>query len=384
MNLRKSLAIVLVIVGLGNLASAVLQGSLTSAFLSVGLLAFAWVAASERGRVLAFNLGALSLVAYIAFGQLIDSREHVQTFSDSANVFVPNPILGHRPAANLHTSAKMTVDGHLVYDVNYTTNDDALRISPPESLGASRDCVLFFGCSFMFGEGVADDETLPWNVGVLAGGRFRVRNFGYSAYGPHQMLAAIESGLVANAARCDPKLAIYQSHPHHILRVAGKWSSDRHGPAYALDAAGAVERVGSFADQAGSNSWASGLRDLLPDGTRFLDNTVPDEADIRLFHAVVRRSRDLLQQSFPGIEFHVLHWDINAPYAEQLFHQGWDTGGIEVHRLSRVLPYAEPGWENSVLLPHDVHPTAATHAKIAAYTASEVLHLDVPHAGVAP
>jgi len=337
MNLRKTSAIVLVIVGLGNLASAGLQGSLTTAFLGIGLLAFAWVTANERGRVLAFNIGALSLVAYFALGQLIDADGRVQTFSDAANVFAPDPILGHRPAANLHTSATMTVDGDLVYDFNYTTNDDALRISPPESQG-----------------------------------------------GPHQMLAAIESGLVANAAKCDPKLAIYQSHPHHILRVAGKWSSDRNGPAYALDASGAVERVGSFADRPITSSWKGVLRDILPDGTRLLDNTLPDEADIRLFHAVVRRSRDLLQQSFPGIEFHVLHWDINAPYAEQLFHQSWDTGGIEVHRLSRVLPFAEPGWENSVLLPHHVHPTAATHAKIAAYTASEVLHLDVPHAGVAP
>ena len=59
-----------------------------------------------------------------------------------------------------------------------------LRVEPPLAPSHGDRCVLFFGCSYTFGEGVNDTETLPYRTGVLAEGLLRMINFGLHSYGP--------------------------------------------------------------------------------------------------------------------------------------------------------------------------------------------------------
>jgi hypothetical protein len=74
----------------------------------------------------------------------------------------------------------------LIYDVTYTIDADGLRIAAglDENPHDNR-CMLFFGCSFTFGEGVDDHEAMPYVAGTLA--NLRAYNFGFPGYGPHQM-----------------------------------------------------------------------------------------------------------------------------------------------------------------------------------------------------
>jgi hypothetical protein len=51
-----------------------------------------------------------------------------------------------------------------------------------------------FGCSFTFREGVEDREAMPYLVGELS--KYIVYNFGFHGYGAHQMLSALEYGIV--------------------------------------------------------------------------------------------------------------------------------------------------------------------------------------------
>ena len=83
----------------------------------------------------------------------------------------------------------------------YTIGPNGLRVSPPYEEVADVPCALFFGGSFTFGTGVEDDEALPYVAGILSEGKYRVYNFGYRGYGPHQMLAALESGLRSEERR---------------------------------------------------------------------------------------------------------------------------------------------------------------------------------------
>jgi hypothetical protein len=353
-----------------------LQQSPAWACLGCGAAGLAWAVAGGRGRVLAFNVGAVALVAFaglVYLEQRQSAQARQQTFSDAPRVFVEDPVLGHRPAPHLHTTATLDVGGVRSYAVTYNTDADALRVSPPSRPEDPLDCVLFFGCSYTFGEGVEDDETLPYRVGVLAGGRYRVRNFGYSGYGPHQMLAAIESGLVERSAGCEPKFAIYQSHPHHVLRASGNWWWDRRGPRYAMRGDGRVERVGSFADLVQADSWETRLLRRDASQPPAFDFAEADVDDIRLFHGIVRQSHELLAKRYPGIAFHVLHWDVEPP---PVFQDGWWVDAVTVHRLSGVLPLQAAGWEDELLLPRDVHPTAATHDAIATYVVRAILHLE--------
>ena len=62
--------------------------------------------------------------------------------------------------------------------------------------------VAFFGCSFMFGHGVEDDQTLPYYFVREAGGTFEGFNFAGEGWGPHQMLREIENRLRSPGGRC--------------------------------------------------------------------------------------------------------------------------------------------------------------------------------------
>jgi hypothetical protein len=227
---------------------------------------------------------------------------------------------------------------------------------------------LFFGDSYTFGEGVEDDETFPYLSGIAAAGRYRVRNYGFSGYGPHQMLAAIESGLVEATARCEPRFAIYLAHPHHVLRAAGKWWWDVHGPRYELVPGGGVKRRGNFDDD------RSALAEVLEESEtarRLRDAVVPDDADLRLFYAIVQRARGELEQRYPGLSFHVLHWDVGYP---PLFYRPEESQGLVIHRLSAVFPEGE-SFPEAVTFAHDVHPTPQAHARLAAYVARKILRI---------
>ncbi len=339
-------------------------------------LGFLWTWRGGRGRVVTFNVASLGLLAAGYLGWSHETIERIQTFSSSDGLFRSDTAMGHRPDPGLRTTAKMTIGDEVIYDTAYSVDDDGLRVHPPEADDAPDDCVLFFGCSYTFGEGVGDTEAMPYVVGTLAQGRYRVRNFGFSGYGPHHMLAAIETGFVARAARCTPRFAVYQAHPHHVTRAAGKWWWDERGPRYLQAEDGRVRRSGNFNDPNQPRSWSSSLTHDLIDAVPMLDRerTTPD--DVRLTHGIIRQSKEQLAALYPGIEFHVLYWDIGEP---RLFGPGWFSEDVTVHNLSTVLGSGggqwPPGWEQQLLLPHDVHPTAATHARIARYVASSILRL---------
>ena len=223
------LAAVVFVVGSWGTALAILPLGALATSLSWTAVALAAMFASRTtaARAVWFNV-AFVMAATGVFEAAIRTRavseQKQQTFSNSTDLFTLDDTLGVRPAPGLHTTAKMTYGGRTVYDVTYSFDEHGLRISPPDERGFEQPCVLFFGGSFTFGEGVEDDEAMPYRAGVRAAGRAAVRNFGFSGYGPHQMLAAIESGFVEEAARCTPRWAVYQAVYHHVLRAAGAWT----------------------------------------------------------------------------------------------------------------------------------------------------------------
>ena len=82
--------------------------------------------------------------------------------------FRPDQQLGYtvRPDAAI-TSIKK-IDDRVVYDVVYSIDEFHRRITPVGQTEDRTRFLLFFGDSFTFGEGVSDNETLPFYVGELA------------------------------------------------------------------------------------------------------------------------------------------------------------------------------------------------------------------------
>lgn len=135
------------------------------------------------------------------------------------NYFIPDETLGYAPQKGLAVSSRRYHGNELVYAVTYTIDINGLRISPTFPSAECTGSVLFFGCSLTFGEGLNDHEAMPFLVGTLS--QRKVYNFAFHGYGPHQMLSAIEHGVVDKTVDGDPQYAIYQTGLFHVARAAG-------------------------------------------------------------------------------------------------------------------------------------------------------------------
>jgi len=167
-------------------------------WISIIWLVFFAVGAIKPGkkwrRLACINLAALAFV--IAALELSFSFDPVVRSEGSrlAGYSTPHEVLGYGAPKSYETTYRRYSDDTLVYDVTYSTDEHGLRVPPRIGDPNEAHCVLFFGGSFTFGEGLENEEAMPYRVGLLGQGRLRVYNFAYHGYGPHQMLAALELG----------------------------------------------------------------------------------------------------------------------------------------------------------------------------------------------
>jgi hypothetical protein len=379
--------IVMVVVGA---ACAVALKFLPLPFFWVGLVltGAAWFAAFRAATSLRIALVTIGSVAFaFALGEAFLSRAAL--YDDVVRRIEPplnnkDPLLGWAPRASHVSHATARASDLVVYDVNYSIDAAGHRISPPDRGESVVGCLLFFADSFVFGEGVNDRETFPFQVGVMTLGRFRVVNLSAPAYGAEHMLAMAERGGLAAKLRCKPTHIFYTALPHHILRAAGKTSFSVNGPRYRLVAGGKAEYVGTN-PTAGETAvepeapWREQLRYQLSKSrvVRVMSARPPatTEPDIELYFAIVREAFVLFKRTWPDAERHVISWDIDASFSNGLerFHRGLETVDAKVHLIDDILPgYSKDASKYSISRP-DRHPNPAAYKLVASYLAGHVL-----------
>jgi hypothetical protein len=337
-------------------------------------LGFALLSRGTRARAVWFNLGFVFLVPGIFelwLGRDLDRRRSDP--SASARL-IRDEVFGYRLPSGVSVPDRFFMDDQLVFDVVYTIEPNGLRLAPPVTPGPDSRCVVFFGGSFSFGMGLSDAQTSPYLTGLFSGGRHRIYNVSTNGWGPHQMLAGLETGHVASLLECTPTHVIYHSVHDHVRRVAGA-PHDSHGPRFVLDEAGGVRRAGHFDDDGAPFAlrWPRlGRSHLL---RRWIESFDAEPRDYELFHRVVAASRDYVERSWPGAEFHVLLWN-KAWKNDPVYWEGLERRGIRVHPISEILPnYPED--RESYGIPNDGHPNRLANGHIAGYVVREVL-LETP------
>jgi hypothetical protein len=328
-------------------------------------------------RILCINLAAVIFALGIAeswFGLLVD-RSPEQTYSGdyTGDYFVDHPVFGYGPQRDVSASAGLTVDGKRIYETRYGIGPDGLRATP--AAPAAESAVLFFGGSFTFGEGVSDEQSMPYRVARLMGSGIRVHNFGFHGYGPHQMLAALESGIAESIVEKPVRAVVYQGIVDHVHRAAGRAFWDRSGPRYVLTESGLARYAGHFDDGRGEfEQWL--LKKLSKSALyqrMFGVQSAITDSDVRLYGAIVGRSRDLLLSRFPDAEFHVLLWGYREDETFRSVRKALIKRGLIVHAVSDILPDFEEHPERYQLDRLDTHPNALAHDSIARYVADEIL-----------
>lgn len=286
-------------------------------------------------------------------------------------------VVGPKGAPNVRVRSVKRVDGSVIYDATYTTDEFGRRSAYASPPVGKKEFLAFFGCSYTFGEGLADDETLPWQVAALAP-EYRVYNYGCSGYGPQQMLAKLESGEFAREVAEKSGVIVYVFIPHHVrraigsMRVATKWG--RTFPNYVIDPEGGVIRNGNFTTGRPTlTRWYNFLGGI--DTFRFFGVDFPlfiKGRHLDFAARIVRRAEEVFDSNFANSRFRILLYPGSAqsemsgkaiiPYLRER--------GIEYLDFTSLVDMRQAGFT----IKGDDHPSPAAHKKVAEALVKE-LHL---------
>ena len=169
----------------------------------------------RRLRTLCIHL-SISFVAFTgillcldkAFYYLNNTRSNI-TYGGRYNngFFLKDTLLGYKPKPNIKTSSVKKYGEQTLYSVAYSIGEDGYRITPGRNEERNK-FILFFGCSFTFGEGVNDNETMPYFVSSVAS-THQVYNFGFCGYGPQQMLAKLTDDKILQEVKEKSGVLVY-------------------------------------------------------------------------------------------------------------------------------------------------------------------------------
>jgi hypothetical protein len=285
----------------------------------------------------------------------------------------PHPVLGFRPSPNSTATATATYNGEPVYRQTYHIDADGARATPPAPPGA--DLYLFLGDSFMFGQGLADDETLPSQFAKLNDFKVRTVNLGVPGNSPNILVRAFEAGLMDRYIGQPVKAVVAWIIPAQLARVTGDgtWLGDT--PRYVLED-GKLLHTGTFNDYRWRNPLA-GLKYLLGQEFAFVDAIGREQRQaeqIELFVAMMARLQAFAREKF-GVPLVVIY---SWPDEQTRSGHGGITGFalpmlVDVIERLRKLGIATISVDQAVkgvptstlLIPHDGHPTALTNELVA-------------------
>lgn len=340
--------------------------------------ALAFLTSSGRGRVVWFNLGAV--VVALGAGEFYcwstTPAGALRTTSEPGFV-TSHEFLGNAPYPGVTSIVSRTDGDSLIFRVTYTIDSSGWRATPPPPAGKGPPIVAFFGCSLTFGEGVADSATLPAQVGRVSGGRLRGLNFGFSGYGPHQMLAILQHRLEAPSLTRPPVAAVYQAIPSHVYRALGRTTWDA-GPRYEPEPGGGVRYAGRFLSPQAVLRLNLLYRSFLL--RRVIDgwNQRLSRDDYDRFFRIVAEARRVFEDRYPGAAFVVLYWDTRqvdpaSLEMDRVLLEGFGRHGLRVVTASDALPGYPDAARRYLLSEHDAHPNALAYRLLARHLVDRVL-----------
>ncbi len=225
-------------------------------------------------KILKINIGLVFLLFSIIFSVLnINtflktpskvSTKNIGEYKDLIKYNNRSEKLGYTYKKNISIRSKKIKFGsnvnQIIYDVNYSTDEYGNR-RLPLSLSGIDDSILFLGCSQTFGEGLNDNQTLPYHFSKISG--LKSINTGMHGYGTHQALMLISDEELIKERLGKKKIShvIYNASLSHISRAAGYAPWDKFsGPCYEINQKlKKIEYRGNFKSCKNRSSWISKL-----------------------------------------------------------------------------------------------------------------------------
>lgn len=238
-----------------------------------------------------------------------------------------------------------------IYSAFYTINEFGWRVTSEKNKNFTRkQSLLFWGCSFTFGEGLNDNETF---TSVLSKNlNIKTYNLGIPGASPARFAYALEhysDDLIFDESDQNEKINFYVFMNDHIRRVMNnpeKLNDEFHfnnEPQFYLEE-GKLKSVSSLSEY---NALENLIVKVLSKSffLKILNLSYPtiDKETVKLFGKVVAKLRDEIQARHPtSKDFYVIFWPghhfFNSQIKEELKNNNikyLDYGGLNIHELLR-------------------------------------------------
>jgi hypothetical protein len=264
--------------------------------------------------------------------------------------------LGYKPKPDTTHTGTRTKDGQVIYSIKYSTDTNSLRVTPIDTTKPRTKYAQFYGCSMTFGEGVQSNQTLPYYFAKFDS-TYRPYNFAYSGYGPHQMLARLETENVKKIVKENTGIAFYIYINDHVNRVLGTLTNFGYNGGevpYYYEVNNQLKHSGLIKDARKFRSWIfrillkSNILKLFKIGYPF---KITDKDYELTAEVMAQASRDYKKQ-FGNDNFYVIIYPttVNSSLIINLLKQK----GVKVLDYSKLFNPLEKKYA----IPYDEHPTA--------------------------
>lgn len=360
-------------------AIALVLGSAFWACIATAVLGIVGVVALRgnrwrSGALLATAL-ALSLVALDLFAGFLSPKAHnmgVVTLTTPRWWPPPDPILGFRPKPDSEATAVATWGSETLYHQVYHFDESTARVTPPAP--AAEETYLFIGDSFIFGQGLPDDQSMPSQFAKQNAPRVRSINLGVPGYGPNHLVRAFEAGLYDRYIGKNVKAVVTWVIPAHLQRVTGDGSWLGSSPRYVLDN-GVLRYTGSFNEHRLLDPLA-GLHYLLGQQFAFIEaigQRQRQEEQIELFLAMMAKLQVEARAKFGAPLVILYSWPDEQ--TRQRYGDSKIAQPLLVDTLVRLRKFGAPMLGEAAItngtdlpklvIPHDGHPSALATEMIA-------------------
>ncbi|MBU6141434.1 MAG: hypothetical protein KGP29_07795 [Proteobacteria bacterium] len=297
---------------------------------------------------------------------------------------------------NSAVKIKRSYGDEVIYDVTYNFDQNGLRVTSNDNKARNNNDILFFGCSFAFGEGLNDSDTFPFQLIEKTKNTYDGHNFAFHGYGAHQMLALLEDKKFVNKVvdKAKVKYVFYEMIPDHIKRVAGHHISMIWGissPRYEIQNDEAVY-TGSFKDYYEKNPKSRTrkflikyVHDLGRSRSYFINYLVGkaqlnsklkgfkmsvDEKDSELLVKIVEKSSKIVEKDY-GAKFYTIIWDDTDEQEVNYIKTRFDQIGVKYFLVSEIIKDIKD--TKKYFMEHDGHPKGLTNEVVADFVFREAL-----------
>lgn len=328
------------------------------------------IAASGCGVLVSLTLFTSAEISFL-FLNGIKNKQESYIVQDRRGNIEYDETLGYRPRPNSSAQVIKMMNDRIVYDITYHFDEYSRRRTPVCHKEKKNFFALFFGCSFTFGAAVKEKETLPYYFSNLSP-QYISYNYGYSGYGPQQMLSKLQQGNINEEIERKSGILVFTFIDDHIQRsivsmnVYNGWGRDM--PLYTINAEGNLIREGNFVSARPVLGWIYSLLGKSQILRYFNANLPPKVAEchIRTTCKILEEARNAFKKKFNSDNFYVLLYP-GSHYTKEM------VGYLRKAQI-RHLDYSSL-FENSLTamsVPGDGHPNALAYRVVAKKLAEDI------------